>query len=110
MGRWRERRAWRWRLARTMARFTVEVRLPALDVVTGVTVWAVAVVLHFLTKAHTLPWPCLLWTSVLLGSMHQRRPWSLVQGFAGWAAEVSIGDFVGGSLQASIAQQGAVGL
>lgn len=89
----REGRALARKLSWWVDRFAVEMDLPVFYVIPGVTVRTIAMVLHFFIKAHALPRPC-LGTPVFFRSMHQRLHWSLVQITTGYAADVSIGDFV----------------
>lgn len=78
-------------------------------VIPGVTVGTIAMVLHFFIKPNSLPRPC-LGTPVFVRSVHQGRPRSLVQGTSGDAADVSIGNFARCPGEASVSQEGAVGL
>ena len=83
--------------------------LPVLYVIPGVTVRTVAMVLDFFIKPYSLPRPS-LGAPVFFGSVHQRLPGSLVQVTAGFAVDVSVGDFGWCPREASISQKGAIGL
>lgn len=81
-------------LSRWMDWFTVQMDLPIFYVMPGLTVRTVAMVLYFFVEPHSFPRPC-LGTPVLFRSVYQSLHWSLVQVTIGYAAEVSIWNFVG---------------
>lgn len=109
MGWRREGRAVVQALPWQVDRLAVGVDLPVFYTVPGVTVRAVAVVLHFLIKPDTFPRPC-LGTPVFVRSVRQRLPGGLVQVTGGYAADISIWNSVGSPWQASVSEKGAVGL
>lgn len=98
------------KLPRRLDGLTVQMHLPVFHVVPGLAVRTVAMVLHFLIKPDPFPRRPCLGTPVFFRSMHQRLHGRLVLVAAGCAADVSIGDFVRCSWQATIPQEGAVGL
>lgn len=87
-----------------MGRLAVQVHLPVFNVIPNVTVWAIAVILHFFTKSYPFPCSCLR-TSLFLRSMHQRWNHNTVQITVWHTAQIPIWDTAG-----SISQQGTISL
>lgn len=83
--------------------------LPVFYVIPGVTVGTIAMVLYFFIKPNSFPRPCLE-APVFFRSVLQRPSGSLVQGTSGYAADVSIWNFVGCPGKASISQEGTIRL
>lgn len=93
-----------WQRSQEMGRLAVQVHLPVLNVIPNITVWAIAVILHFFTKSYPFPCSCLR-TPLFLRSMHQRRNCNTVQITVWYAAQIPIWDAAG-----PISQQGTISL
>lgn len=93
VGRRREGRASVRKLSWRVDGFAVQMDLPVFYVIPGVTVRTIAMVLHFFIKPNSFPRPCLR-TPVFVRSVYQRLHRSLVRVTTGYAADVSIWNFV----------------